>query len=65
MTATQRRRSLPRFQVVLERPSEIFLHHFWLITHWMPEQQGAAALLEMYRERGTAEGHMGELMSVL
>jgi hypothetical protein len=51
--------------VVLERPSELFLHHFWLITNWTPEQQGAAALLEMYRERGTAEGHMGELMSVL
>jgi hypothetical protein len=25
----------------------------------------AEALLEMYRERGTAEGHMGELMDVL
>jgi hypothetical protein len=51
--------------VVLERPEELFLHHFWLITDWTPEQMDGQALLEMYRERGTAEGHMGELMDVL
>ena len=51
--------------VVLERQEELFLHHFWLITNWPPEQVGANPLLEMYRERGTAEGHMGELMNVL
>jgi Transposase DDE domain group 1 len=51
--------------VVLERESELFLHHFWLITNWSPSQMDGAALLDMYRQRGTAEGHMGELMSVL
>ena len=51
--------------VVLERENELFLHHFWLITNWTPEQMPGASLLEMYRQRGTAEGHMGELMSVL
>lgn len=51
--------------VVLERESELFLHHFWLITNWSPVQMDGDALLEMYRQRGTAEGHMGELMSVL
>jgi hypothetical protein len=51
--------------VVLERESELFLHHFWLITNWSPSQMDGAVLLEMYRQRGTAEGHMGELMSVL
>jgi hypothetical protein len=51
--------------VVLERSDELFLHHFWLITSWSSEQMPAESLLEMYRERGTAEGHMGELMSVL
>ncbi|MBI3184063.1 MAG: transposase [Myxococcales bacterium] len=51
--------------VVLEREEELFLHHFWLITNWLPSQMTGAALLEMYRQRGTAEGHMGELMSVL
>lgn len=51
--------------VVLEREGDLFLHHFWLITNWLPSQMDGAALLEMYRQRGTAEGHMGELMSVL
>jgi hypothetical protein len=51
--------------VVLERPDELFLHHFWLITNWPPAQMDGPALLATYRERGTAEGHMGELMDVL
>jgi hypothetical protein len=51
--------------VVLERPGELFLDHFWLITNWSAEQMDGPALLEMYRGRGTAEGHMGELMDVL
>jgi hypothetical protein len=51
--------------VVMERTEEFFLHHFWLVTSWTPEQKDAHALLALYRQRGTAEGHMGELMSVL
>jgi hypothetical protein len=51
--------------VVLEREEELFLHHFWLITNWTPEQMDGPALLGEYRERGTAEGHQGELKSVL
>ena len=51
--------------VVLERADELFLHHFWLITNWLPEQMSGEDLLAMYRQRGTAEGHMGELMDVL
>jgi hypothetical protein len=51
--------------VVLEREEELFLHKFWLITNWTPEQMDGPALLAEYRERGTAEGHQGELMSVL
>jgi hypothetical protein len=50
--------------VVLERKDELFLHHFWLITNWTSEQMPGEALLEMYRERGSAENHMGELMDV-
>ena len=38
--------------------------HFWLITNWTSAQRDGAGLLEMYRERGTAEGYMGELMDV-
>lgn len=51
--------------VVLERTDELFMHHFWLITNWSAEQMSGQDLLAMYRQRGTAEGHMGELMSVL
>jgi hypothetical protein len=51
--------------VVLERTGQLFLDHFWLITNWAADQMDGPALLEMYRERGTAEGHMGELMDVL
>lgn len=51
--------------VVQERPDELLLHHFWLLTNWTKEQMDAEALLSLYRERGTAEGHQGELMSVL
>jgi hypothetical protein len=50
--------------VVLERPDELFLHHFWIITNWTVEQMNGEALLEHYRERGSAENHMGELMDV-
>lgn len=51
--------------VVLEREEDLFLHHFWLITNWSAEQMPAEDLLPLYRQRGTAEGHMGELMDVL
>jgi len=51
--------------VVQERTGELFAHHFWLVTNLTAKQMGALALLEHYRERGTAEGHMGELMNVL
>ena len=50
---------------VQERPDELLLHHFWLITNWTREQMDGPELLEMYRGRGTAEGHQGELKSVL
>jgi hypothetical protein len=39
--------------------------HFWLITDWSEKEMPAAALLELYRQRGTAEGRFGELMNVL
>jgi hypothetical protein len=51
--------------VVLDRPCELFLHHFWLITNWTQEQVSGEELLSTYRERGTAEGYMGELMNAL
>jgi hypothetical protein len=51
--------------VVLERPDELLLDHFWLLTSLDARTVPAAALLDLYRERGTAEGHLGELMDVL
>ena len=40
-------------------------NHFWLITDWTEKQMPAAALLSLYRQRGTAEGRFGELMNAL
>ncbi len=51
--------------VIQEKPDELLLHYFWLLTSWTLEEKDADTLLATYRERGTAEGHLGELMSVL
>lgn len=49
--------------VVLERPGEqghLFLDHFFLLTNAQAEEVCAEALLERYRQRGTAEKDFGE-----
>ena len=51
--------------VVLERPGELLLDHFWLLTNIEVTTLTGEELLALYRERGKAEGHMGELMDVL
>jgi hypothetical protein len=51
--------------VVLERPDDLLLDHFWLLTSISAAAVPAEALLAHYRQRGTAEGHFGELMDVL
>ena len=51
--------------VLQQAPDELFPHFFFLLTNWSAEQRSAVALLDLYRQRGTAEGHLGELMSVL
>lgn len=51
--------------VVQERPAELFLHHFFLVTNYTAEQMSAEELLEFYRQRGNAENFIGELKSVL
>ena len=43
----------------------MLLDHFWLLTNIEAETLSGEALLALYRERGKAEGHMGELMDVL
>jgi hypothetical protein len=51
--------------VVQEVPDNLFLNWFWLITNWSVDQIDGRTLLKTYRQRGTAEGHLGELTSVL
>ena len=51
--------------VVVERPGELFLDYFWLITNLRRNRYCGARLLGLYRMRGKAEGHMGEFMDVL
>jgi hypothetical protein len=54
--------------VVLERPDEqqhLFLDHFFLLTSASVEEEGAEALLERYRQRGSAEADFGDCNTAL
>ncbi|MFQ5745315.1 MAG: IS1380 family transposase [Acidobacteriota bacterium] len=51
--------------VVQERPGELFLHTFFLLTSFSAQEMPAAKLLQLYRRRGKAEGHFGELVNVV
>jgi hypothetical protein len=51
--------------VVQERMDELFLHHFVLITNATTESWTAQQLVDDYRKRGTMEGRIAELQSVL
>lgn len=51
--------------VVQERPDDLFLHHFFLVTSFTEARRSGDELLALYRRRGKAEAHMGELKSVL
>src|SRR5690554_5104997 len=59
--------SAPRRVVLVmqERPDDLLLHAFFLVTNfskfdWPPEK-----VLALYRKRGSAEAHMGEVKSAL
>jgi len=51
--------------VLQQEPDALFPHVFFLLTNWSVEQMPPEALLAIYRKRGCAEGHFGELKSVL
>ena len=51
--------------VVQEKPGELFLHSFFIVTSFKKEELNADAVLGYYRERGTMEGHIGEHQSVI
>lgn len=59
--------SLPRrvVAVMQQEPEKLFPHVFFLLTNWSVEQMPPEVLLALYRKRGTAEGHFGELKSTL
>lgn len=59
--------SRPRRAVLVlqQVEGELFPNAFWLVTSWTAEQMSAEGLLTHYRQRGTAEAHMGEMMDVL
>ena len=48
-----------------KEPGELFPRTFRLLTSLSADQVTGEELLAMYRQRGKAEGHMGELMSVV
>jgi hypothetical protein len=43
--------------VVLEQSDDLLLRHFWLLTSINANTLDGDALLALYRQRGTAEGH--------
>ena len=47
------------------REGELFAEYFFLLTNWDAEQMPPDQLLELYRERGTAEGYFGDFKSAL
>ncbi|MCE2397923.1 MAG: hypothetical protein J4F34_02590 [Gemmatimonadetes bacterium] len=52
-------------QVVVERPGEFIPRCFWLLTSMSSEEMSGDDLLALQHRRGKAEGHLGELMSVV
>jgi hypothetical protein len=58
--------STPRRVVLVlkERAEDRELDRFYLVTSIAPERMTAEEILARYRQRGTAESHMGELKEV-
>lgn len=51
--------------VILDKPGELYLDRFFLVTSWSLAQMEGQALLDFYRQRGSMERHLGEIKSVL
>jgi hypothetical protein len=49
----------------LEKPGQLWLDHFWLVTSWSCDEISPAKLLDRYRKRGSAEDHMGQWVNTL
>lgn len=51
--------------IVIDEPGTLYLRHFFLVTSDDLEQASGFEVLDDYRERGTMEGHIGDLKDVL
>ncbi len=51
--------------VVQERPDDLLLHSFFLVTNLSQFDYPPESVLALYRQRGKAEAHMGEVKSAL
>jgi len=51
--------------LVVQERDDLFLHHFWIVTNLPVNRYPPEAILDLYRKRGKAEKHMGELKSRL
>lgn len=49
--------------IVQERPDDLFLHHFFLVTG--DETTTGRQVLDFYRQRGTMEAHLGEWVNTV
>ena len=51
--------------VVVDAPGELFLNSFFIVTSFNEEELCGRDVLDFYRTRGTMEGHIGEMKSVI
>jgi hypothetical protein len=51
--------------VILDKPGELYLDRFFLVTSRSSAEMGGDTLLDFYRQRGSMERHLGEIKSVL
>jgi hypothetical protein len=51
--------------VVCERPGELYLDSFFIVTSFTQRELSADEVVDYYRARGTMEGHIGEHQSVV
>lgn len=54
-----------RTVLVVQEQNDLFLHYFWIVTNLPVDKYSPEAVLALYRKRGKAEKHMGELKSRL
>ena len=51
--------------VVVDTPGELFLNSFFIVTSFSEGELCGRDVLDFYRTRGTMEGHIGEMKSVI